>query len=83
MNILINLFLNHIWLIYASHIFLWAIFFIFGDDDDTCQSWDLVCFWEAALWYFYIFFFLDRISLITKDEAEGSSVTSEEAEKVS
>lgn len=27
--------------------------------------------------------FLDRISLITKDEAEGSSVTSEEAEKVS
>lgn len=32
---------------------------------------------------FISFFFLDRISLITKDEAEGSSVTSEEAEKVS
>lgn len=33
--------------------------------------------------FLYLFFFLDRISLITKDEAEGSSVTSEEAEKVS
>lgn len=32
---------------------------------------------------FFYFYFLDRISLITKDEAEGSSVTSEEAEKVS
>lgn len=32
---------------------------------------------------FISFIFLDRISLITKDEAEGSSVTSEEAEKVS
>lgn len=33
--------------------------------------------------FLYLVFFLDRISLITKDEAEGSSVTSEEAEKVS
>lgn len=33
--------------------------------------------------FLYLLFFLDRISLITKDEAEGSLVTSEEAEKVS
>lgn len=35
------------------------------------------------MFLYLVFFFLDRISLITKDEAEGSSVTSEEAEKVS
>lgn len=33
------------------------------------------------LWFFFLFS-SDRISLITKDEAEESSVTGEEAEKV-
>lgn len=32
--------------------------------------------------FLYVLFFSDRISLITKDETEESSVTSEEAEKV-
>lgn len=40
-------------------------------------------FLGSRLMIFLYLFFLDRISLITKDEAEGSSVTSEEAEKVS
>lgn len=31
----------------------------------------------------FLGFFSERISLITKDEAEGSLVTGEEAEKVS
>lgn len=35
------------------------------------------------IFLYLFFFFLDRISLITKDEAKESSVTSEEAEKVS
>lgn len=41
------------------------------------------CVFGKPSYDIFISFFLDRISLITKDEAEGSSVTSEEAEKVS
>lgn len=64
-------------------------FFIFAGDDDTFKVGRLFSFLTLSaflgslLMIFLYLIFLDRISLITKDEAEGSLVTSEEAEKVS
>lgn len=67
-------------------------FFIFAGDDDTFRSWNLEDFFSfltltaflgsLLMIFLYVLFFSDRISLITKDETEESSVTSEEAEKV-